>query len=542
VTTHRSNTADEGRRHSLRLTLIVALVAALGLGAPAPSQAATYVIHSCRLPNGAPAPTERWTSRTAGDVTAINGCSAGGALAIQFGPNPFPYTPVWATPGSLGEWRFTAPPDTTIAGYVLYRVAHTHATNGPPPGASQYKLYQDIIGREMEICTSTVCRHLGGNPAVPRDPSNRFVATGQEAKNMTLTESCWRSDGGEGCPQWWIPSFYLYAADIALRDDHAPVISEASDPPANSQGIATLKLRASDQGGGLYRVRVLIDGRVAQDLPFSAAATNCAEPFAYAVPCPLSGQRSVPFDTRRLADGRHEFALAVVDAAGSIVRTEPSQIAVDNAGRSCVYGLGGRSAPRFRMRKRLLRARAGQRPVITGYLLRGRKGLRRVRVRAVARNRGQRLFHAAATARTTRTGHFRMRLRPGTSRRIRVAYCAPGGGAVKELRLEVRASSSLTPSKRKVSNGHSVMFRGRLTGRPVPRGGKLVEVQAYFRGHWRTFSTARTDRRGRWHFRYHFDGTRGRVKYRFRALIPSEAGYPYEPGASPARSVLVVGS
>jgi hypothetical protein len=71
--------------------------------------------------------------------------------------------------------------------------------------------------------------------------------------------------------------------------------------------------------------------------------------------------------------------------------------------------------------------------------------------------------------------------------------------------------------------------------------GKLLEIQAFFRGHWRTFSTTRTDREGRWHFRYRFDGTRGRVKYRFRAVIPAETGYLFESGASPATSVVVTG-
>lgn len=539
-----SSTADEARRHSLRLTLIVVLLAAFGLGAPAPSQAATYEIHACRTPSGAPAPADRWTSKTAGDVTASNGCSGGGALAIQFGPKPVPYTPVWATPGggSLGEWKFSAPPDTSIEGWVLYRVAHTHSVNGPPAGWSDYRLYEDIIGRQMESCNPATCLQLGANPGVPRAPSNRSSATGQDAVALTLSESCYRPDGGEGCPGWWMPGLYLYAAEIALEDDHPPVITAMSEPPRDSQGIEMLNVRASDRGGGLYRVQLRLDGLVTQDVPFSRLAVRCAEPFVSAVPCPLSGESRVPFDTRALADGPHVFTLAVVDAAGSVVQSEPRPVTVDNAGRSCVYGLGGRGAPRFKVRAGILRTRAGGHPAVSGYLLKGRKGVPRALVRAVSRARGQRRFHLAAVGRTTRTGHFRLRLHRGTSRQIRLAFCEPGGGAMKALRLEVRASSSITASKRTVRNGQSVMFRGRLTGRPVPRTGKLVEVQAFFRGHWRTFSTTRTDRKGRWRFRYRFDGTRGRVRYRFRVFIPTETGYPYQSGASPVRSVLVVGT
>jgi hypothetical protein len=92
-----------------------------------------------------------------------------------------------------------------------------------------------------------------------------------------------------------------------------------------------------------------------------------------------------------------------------------------------------------------------------------------------------------------------------------------------------------------VRNGSAVGFRGRLRGSPVPAGGKLVEMQAHFRGRWRTFSTVRTDARGRWRFSYRFGATTGRVRYRFRAVVPREGGYPFETGRSRTVTVTVVG-
>jgi hypothetical protein len=68
-----------------------------------------------------------------------------------------------------------------------------------------------------------------------------------------------------------------------------------------------------------------------------------------------------------------------------------------------------------------------------------------------------------------------------------------------------------------------------------------VEMQAYFRGRWRTFSTLRTNRRGGWKFRYRFGATLGRVTYRFRARMPSEGGYPFITGHSRVAKVVVVG-
>jgi nucleotide-binding universal stress UspA family protein len=57
----------------------------------------------------------------------------------------------------------------------------------------------------------------------------------------------------------------------------------------------------------------------------------------------------------------------------------------------------------------------------------------------------------------------------------------------------------------------------------------------------RTFATPRTDRRGRWAYRYRFGATHGTVRYRFRARIRREAAYPYELGYSRRVTVTVRG-
>jgi hypothetical protein len=80
-----------------------------------------------------------------------------------------------------------------------------------------------------------------------------------------------------------------------------------------------------------------------------------------------------------------------------------------------------------------------------------------------------------------------------------------------------------------------------VASRPLPRSGKLIEMQAYFRGRWRTFSTFRAGPRGEWKFRYQFGATLGRVTYRFRARLPSEGGYPFVTGNSRVAKVVVLG-
>jgi len=90
-----------------------------------------------------------------------------------------------------------------------------------------------------------------------------------------------------------------------------------------------------------------------------------------------------------------------------------------------------------------------------------------------------------------------------------------------------------------VAGGRPLLLQGRV-GRPVPRHGKLVEVQAHFRGRWRTISAVRARRDGRWRFRYVFRTTGLRTGYRMRARVPVEAGYPFAVGASRPVRVTVL--
>jgi hypothetical protein len=148
-----------------------------------------------------------------------------------------------------------------------------------------------------------------------------------------------------------------------------------------------------------------------------------------------------------------------------------------------------------------------------------------------------------ATLRSDLLGRFALRLRPGPSRTVRFHY---GGTAhVKptfaEARMLVPATSSIRVDRTAVRNGEAVVFTGALRGGHVPNGGKLIDLQAYYRGGWRTFATPRTDGSGRWGYTYRFGATRGVVRYRFRARIRREAAFPFELGYSRAVRVTVSG-
>jgi hypothetical protein len=146
--------------------------------------------------------------------------------------------------------------------------------------------------------------------------------------------------------------------------------------------------------------------------------------------------------------------------------------------------------------------------------------------------------------RTTPTGRLRFKALKGPSRTLRFRY--PGTATIRarsaEVELRVRAVTSLRVNRDHVVNGEEVRFHGRVKGRQSVDAGKLLYLQVFTRGHWSTFATPRADRNsGLWSYAYRFTGTRGRVRYRFRALVPREASFPYETGVSHSVHVTVRG-
>jgi hypothetical protein len=146
------------------------------------------------------------------------------------------------------------------------------------------------------------------------------------------------------------------------------------------------------------------------------------------------------------------------------------------------------------------------------------------------------------TLRTDSSGRFDYHAPRGASRTIRFQFQGTDTlhPASAEVKLRVPASSTIRASSHQVLNGQSVRFWGRI-GRPVLGGLKIAELQAFYRGKWRTFATLRPKAQGSWAYRYRFEATSGLVTYKFRVRIRREGSYPYELGYSRTTAVLVRG-
>jgi hypothetical protein len=148
-----------------------------------------------------------------------------------------------------------------------------------------------------------------------------------------------------------------------------------------------------------------------------------------------------------------------------------------------------------------------------------------------------------ATLTTGAHGDFAYAVKARTSSSLRFVF---GGTATTlpteaQVDLLVHGRSTLAVDKPQVVNGQSVLFSGRVQGRPLPAAGKLVELQVRLSDEWSTFRTTRSGSDGRWRIPYRFQRTCGIERFRFRAWLPAEAGYPLEPGTSRSVAVRVRG-
>ena len=147
-------------------------------------------------------------------------------------------------------------------------------------------------------------------------------------------------------------------------------------------------------------------------------------------------------------------------------------------------------------------------------------------------------------ARTDGSGRYVFVTRAQSNSILRMVYAGSPTTlpSQREVTVLVSAASTIRARPRQVRNGQAVTFVGRLRSLPAPAAGKLVELQVVLSGRWQTFRTIRSGPDGTWHVRYRFRRSCGLLRYRFRALVPAETGYPFGSGHTRALGVRVRGA
>jgi len=147
------------------------------------------------------------------------------------------------------------------------------------------------------------------------------------------------------------------------------------------------------------------------------------------------------------------------------------------------------------------------------------------------------------TVTTDSSGRFSYAVEARASQSFRFAY--PGTSTILPVEdsatLLVKGTSTFKVKPKRIRNGDSVTFSGRVKGRPLPEAGKLLELQVRFTSGWQTFRTIRSETDGAWRIPYLFDRTCGEQRFDFRAHLAGEAGWPLEAGNSRTLMVRVKG-
>ncbi len=149
---------------------------------------------------------------------------------------------------------------------------------------------------------------------------------------------------------------------------------------------------------------------------------------------------------------------------------------------------------------------------------------------------------------TDEAGRFSSKLPAGPSRSVSVIYEGDQRYLSQQVdagALAVRTGAKLGLSRKRVPEGSSTTFRGRIErlGARIPRRGKLLQLQYQepTSGRWFTVRNpfhTRSD--GKFSFKYEF-GTHYTtdVAIRFRLKVPPEQGWPYQGARTRPERVIV---
>jgi hypothetical protein len=333
---------------------------------------------------------------------------------------------------------------------------------------------------------------------------------------------------GEPCTATDTNILDVRGAEVTLEEGSAPTGSIdggelMADGPQS--GVRALAYTAGDLESGVARVSAIIGKTVVGTADFVG---DCA--YAALAACPQARNGSISVDTRKVADGIYPVSLRVTDAAGNEKTVQAAtaiRVANGTVGGSgslsgaTVPGSARLTASFVANRRATLTAGYRQRVVIRGRIV-GSAGEPLAGVAIDSEERPSAGTTRRSVVTTAQDGTFSYIVRRGPSRRMTFSY--QGASAAVQLTLRVKAAASLSVAL----NGTLVKYRGRVLSRPLPRRGKLVEIQGRAPGAaWKTFAHRRVGRRGTFSGTYRLRVHRPGVRLQFRVRVPSERGYPF---------------
>jgi hypothetical protein len=353
----------------------------------------------------------------------------------------------------------------------------------------------------------------------------------------------------------WVLAHYFATT---VLDATAPTLGQPGGSMLSEgvkRGRQTIGVGAEDVGGGLSSISVYVNGLPAappKAFDCNLASTHNASVYGTVAtqiaPCPSKGEANWTIDTGTypFRDGANSVRVCASDFSTlsdpNTTCTPPQTVAVDNScSESAVAGGEVLSAQFESSNAEEATVGYGKPATVTGRLandagdpVRGANLCIKMQTIGID---GQ--AATVGSAATDANGHYRYEVAPGPNREIVVGYRHDSSQVARDVRYYAHARPQLKLAPPVLQNGQRVRLWGRLPG-PAP-GRRVVVLQANAPGskRWITFRKATSDPLGAFRSGYRFSSTTRRTRYRFRAIVPRQAGYPWLEGTSGPASVLV---
>jgi hypothetical protein len=541
-------------RYAVPLVLLTCLVL------PSVARAGTYDVYACETPAGK-FTNNSWAIQVPGDDFSSASCSAADArpqIVIQS------YANKQYAPGRAATMTFAAPAGATIADFRIQRhLVQFNPVNNAPAGSQYLYSLVQLGGTPLEgggVYDQAVAARLGSHGAWNVESYNRdgvvTVSSYSEAAGyrgdatfvrFTLgchTQPCALMTNDVGDVGGIVAE--IFGATVTVNDPTAPKIDRVFPTGLNGGGTLggdePLTFDADDNSG--IKRAELVDVTTPATEPMVVGTKDFACDYSFAKPCPQATGAQVAASA--LPGGTRTLKLRLTDAGGNTSDSEP--FVVDNGGplNGTPASPGARLSVTFARNKRSqINVLYGKRATIRGRLLDpAGTPIAGATIGVLDRQLRTGTRYALRTTTTTDAdGRFQVLPGPGTARAIRFEYRVrpflPAPSAIDTVSLRVAAGSTLSISPKRVRPGGSIRISGRLKGLPLPRSGKVVDLQAYEAGKWRTFETVRARKKARFSTRYRFTRATSGASFLIRARIRRDDSYPYYLGYSPRVRVRV---
>ncbi len=530
----------------------VALVMCAAAFAPAAS-AGTYNVHSCKLPDGTPAPIDGWSYFAHSEVNRIvnpqNTCSTGDFLdssvvALPNGASDTLYefssgdATIKSVSADFSQWS----PGLPTTGMLSFGFFSASTSTSVAHGS--------CIVSSSPVCMDA---NLNGFSIAPLTLTDASLAS--NANTFRVTGGCYNSGGGP-CGSVHVE---MNRAAFTLEENVPPTFANLSGTlPANTEhkGVETFAFDLNDDYSGVYDVKVELDGNVINTIVPNINGGRCADvvsstparDFTSAQPCLASASISSDVDTKQYVDGYHAFKITATDAAGneSTISNEPSFFIKNNQVKPGAPGgaTGGNNGSggnlttaRFSSNSaNIVRTKYNAKKTLpnrlvdaTGAPIVGAQVdvYEHVNVAGAVRQR-------IATLVSDDQGWIVYSPRTTSNKLITFSWAAVRGSfdyaTSDNVTLIVKGAVGLKLAKKRIRPGSRMQLKGTLYGEDMKRR-IPVEILARDGKKWRVVAVVNTRANGKFVYRYKFKFVKN-GKFKFKARVRGSSDLSVEPGAS----------